>query len=206
MYSRSRAAFTLWEILGVLCIIAIVTAILFPVFQRPHDNIHRASCQSDLKQLGLALIQYTQDFDEKMPMGVNPSGNGWAGQLYPYTKSTGVYKCPDDPAQGNYISYAENKRLVSQSIATFAVPAATVELYELSTLNCNPSTLENVSATGLSAPQDSTRHDSATFALYYLAADGHVKWLKPGQVSNGLNAVPPKQAESQGYVLTFAIK
>ncbi len=206
MNSHSRAAFTLWEILALLCLILVVAAIFFPLFQPHTSDRHRVTCQSDLRQLGLAFAQYSQDSDEKLPPGVNTLNNGWAGQIYPYVKSTGVYHCPEDAAQGNYISYAENQRIAEDSLENFAFPDYSVALYEETTLNCDPSTPETVSATGLTAPQSSARHDSLTLGLNYLAVDGHVKMLKPGQISSGLHAVPPKQATGKGYALTFAIK
>ena len=107
--SRGTTAFTLIELLVVIAIIAILAAILFPVFQKVRENARRASCQSNEKQLGLAFIQYSQDADEKYPINTDPTvsdttptvaGNwneiGWAGKLYPFIKSTGLYKCPDD--------------------------------------------------------------------------------------------------------------
>ena len=107
---RKRSAFTLIELLVVIAIIAILAAILFPVFARARENARRASCQSNLKQIGLGIMQYTQDYDETYPLyevGGNPStdypyldGNGvsvdWSLAVQPYTKSMQVLACPSD--------------------------------------------------------------------------------------------------------------
>lgn len=99
--SQVRRGFTLIELLVVIAIIALLAAILFPVFARARENARRASCQSNMKQMGLAFLQYTQDFDEKFPCGSWSSfgagaGQGWGSQVFPYVKSTQVYKCPSD--------------------------------------------------------------------------------------------------------------
>lgn len=94
-----RRGFTLIEILVVIAVIAILAAILFPVFAKAREKARQASCASDEKQLGLAFLQYAQDNDETLPTG-GGSGNfvgaGWGGQIFPYVKSAGVYRCPDD--------------------------------------------------------------------------------------------------------------
>ena len=96
----TKRAFTLIELLVVIAIIAILAAVLFPVFQKVRENARRASCASNEKQLGLAFTQYVQDADELYPCGVQiPNGwpgLGWGGGIYSYVKSVGVYKCPDD--------------------------------------------------------------------------------------------------------------
>ena len=64
---RAKRGFTLIELLVVIVTIAILAAILFPVFSRARENARRASCQNNLKQIGTAIMQYTQDYDEKIP-------------------------------------------------------------------------------------------------------------------------------------------
>jgi len=98
-----RFGFTLIELLVVIAIIAILAAILFPVFARARENARRASCQSNLKQLGLSFIQYTQDFDERYPIslawnGTTPAeSRGWMSTIQPYLKSEQIMRCPSDP-------------------------------------------------------------------------------------------------------------
>ena len=64
---KAKRGFTLIELLVVIAIISILAAILFPVFARARENARRASCQSNMKQAGLAFMQYTQDYDERLP-------------------------------------------------------------------------------------------------------------------------------------------
>lgn len=99
--SRTRQGFTLIELLVVIAIIAILAAILFPVFGRARENARRSSCQSNLKQIALGFKQYVQDYDEKytLPNNVNlaTGAGGWVDILQPYLKSTQIFQCPSDP-------------------------------------------------------------------------------------------------------------
>ena len=103
-----RKAFTLIELLVVIAIIAILAAILFPVFARARENARRASCMSNLKQIGLGLFQYTQDYDETMPFVTcsnlgncstpTATANPWYVTVQPYIKSYQILSCPSDTA------------------------------------------------------------------------------------------------------------
>ncbi len=120
--SNISSGFTLIELLVVIAIIAILAAILFPVFARARENARRSSCSSNLRQISLGIIQYTQDYDEKFPRYADPTGqNGWALLTQPYLKSVQLFQCPSDsgtptldasgqpnPASVGYTDYAYN--------------------------------------------------------------------------------------------------
>ena len=152
--SQKQLGFTLIELLVVIAIIAILAAILFPVFQKVRENARRTACLSNEKQLGLGIIQYQQDADEKNPGGFNRNanfvggpggGSGWAGQIYPFVKSAGVFKCPDESYSTPYrtASLALNSNTVksdpaggcaaadSLSLAAYVAPSSTVLLFEV---------------------------------------------------------------------------
>ncbi len=113
MNTHKKSAFTLIELLVVIAIIAILAAILFPVFARARENARRASCQSNLKQIGLGILQYNQDYDEKFPMSEYGGGGSgvpqlqWYGAITPYMKSGtvfgqgGVFQCPSYTSTSN---------------------------------------------------------------------------------------------------------
>ncbi|RYX82010.1 DUF1559 domain-containing protein [bacterium] len=102
-----HTAFTLIELLVVIAIIAILAAILFPVFARARENARRSSCQSNLKQIGLGIMQYTQDYDEMMmpsepavPIGASAQ-TAWPVLVQPYIKSVQLFKCPSTTTTGS---------------------------------------------------------------------------------------------------------
>src|SRR5260370_27563191 len=105
----NRIGFTLIELLVVIAIIAILAAILFPVFSQARDKARSASCLSNQKQLGVALMMYMQDYDEKCLWfwnngAANAASDTYAGYWYtpimPYVKNIGVFICPSISGRG----------------------------------------------------------------------------------------------------------
>jgi len=87
--------------LVVIAIISLLAAILFPVFGRAREDARRSSCQSNLKQIGVAVMQYTQDYDEEVVPAVfytstSSFRSNWVCQTYPYVRNTQIYQCPSD--------------------------------------------------------------------------------------------------------------
>lgn len=98
---KQNWAFTLIELLVVIAIIAILAAILFPVFAKARERAKQSTCLNNLKQFGVAFQTYYQDYDERFPTssGTFSLGDhlGWAEMVYPQIKSFDVYRCPSDP-------------------------------------------------------------------------------------------------------------
>jgi len=118
---RIRTGFTLIELLVVIAIIAILAAILFPVFAKVREKARAISCLSNEKQLGLALLQYNEDYDETFPFGVTADSSGnavvWNQVIEPYVVSGsggvgGVWSCPSDPATFQDFQYGASLGLM----------------------------------------------------------------------------------------------
>jgi len=104
---QRNKGFTLIELLVVIAIIAILAAILFPVFAKVREKARQTACLSNIRQLGLAIAQYNNDFDTDYPNGIADYGQaqGWASQVFPYTSSAAVFACPDDPTARIHTPY-----------------------------------------------------------------------------------------------------
>jgi prepilin-type N-terminal cleavage/methylation domain-containing protein/prepilin-type processing-associated H-X9-DG protein len=139
-----RAGFTLIELLVVIAIIAILAAILFPVFARARENARRSTCQSNLKQIGLGMMQYTQDYDERyVPYSSTGTESGrafpWNVVIQPYMKSTQIFVCssnsknPVDPSIGvaarpNALTYSYNWYIAKSPTSSSALITAQIPL------------------------------------------------------------------------------
>ncbi len=176
-------AFTLVEFIVVLAIIGILVVMLLPVFRRGCEGGERASsCQSNLKQIGLGLRQYAQDYDETYPpLAVARSGY-WAGGLQPYVKGWQIFQCPSATGKApKTTDYFLNARLAAVPISQVARPTSTLvagdgnddqlPLYHLSQL---PVSWADTSGS------PARRHcDRAN----YIFVDGHAKRIKPDVIT-----------------------
>ncbi|PQV62490.1 prepilin-type N-terminal cleavage/methylation domain-containing protein [Abditibacterium utsteinense] len=208
----TKSGFTLIELLVVIAIIAILAAILFPVFGRARENARRSSCQSNLKQIGLGIAQYTQDYDEKyLKQDVSATtGYHFAHILQPYIKSKQLFTCPsaagsiEDPQTftyadnkdhqwgfnstefGNYTgSYGMNSVAEGTSLAEFQSTSTTALFFDAAHPQVG-------SVTEFGKMYNSNRHFEGYSVCY---VDGHVKFLKRSTAESpdpkvGLNFFP----------------
>src|SRR5512143_91359 len=93
---RSKRGFTLIELLVVIAIIAILAAILFPVFAKAREKARTSACQSNLKQMALAMRMYAGDYDDCFVLTLDQAPRTWTRRLYPYVKDRAIYGCPSD--------------------------------------------------------------------------------------------------------------
>jgi len=102
MLKKNRSGFTLIELLVVIAIIAILAAILFPVFAKAREKARQSSCTSNLNQIGKAFMMYAQDYDEKLYHPRWTSVDGWTAPITPYVKNEQVFGCQHlEPPHGS---------------------------------------------------------------------------------------------------------
>jgi len=185
---RTKVGFTLIELLVVIAIIAILAAILFPVFAKAREKARTSSCTSNLKQLGIGMTMYCQDYDELTPIGysgINWWNGTWRERLVPYIKSYQVYICPskkspDPPAgTGNYGINAYIGEVAPGWVALSDIDKP-AETFAIGENNDGDWVCEPADGYGPAAPWTNPgwvygRHlDGAVFAFL----DGHAKWMK----------------------------
>jgi prepilin-type N-terminal cleavage/methylation domain-containing protein len=125
MQSKRTAGFTLIELLVVISIIGLLAAILFPVFARARENARRTSCASNLKQIGLGLMQYVQDYDGTYPYLVADTSDvthtRWMDVVQPYVKSAQLFNCPGNVRKTNNNKVASYTGPGSASAGSYAM-------------------------------------------------------------------------------------
>ncbi len=202
--------FTLIELLVVIAIIAILAAILFPVFARARENARRSSCQSNLKQIGLGIMQYAQDYDERMVSGASALTPGndviWIELLQPYVKSYQVFQCPSNTRNNITTQHSPTGNAKVSYMAPIDYRGANAAIGARYVVGPNLSDFANVSQTiaitegnafgsdfcmadgywnGVTAPQSGDDRPALFFGHLttgnQLFADGHVKSMKPLQ-------------------------
>jgi len=186
--------------LVVIAIIAILAAILFPVFAKAREKARQTSCLSNVKQMALGMLQYAQDYDERMPITWSTSANVaghwyygptywaqlWRDQIYAYVKNYQVYTCPSHSTTSAN-SYAMNAGLNSNwgengsgvSLGAIVSPSECLMIVEcLGDYHTKPSWIVDYpNSCGLA-----TRHNDG---LNVGMCDGHAKWYKPSAIWNG---------------------
>jgi prepilin-type N-terminal cleavage/methylation domain-containing protein/prepilin-type processing-associated H-X9-DG protein len=204
-----RSGFTLIELLVVIAIIAILAAILFPVFAKAREKARQTSCTSNLKQIGLAILMYAQDFDEILPDHCGQqTANCWAVSIYPYIKNAQLFDCPSSGFTGTFGIWRDYANGPSHA---FNPPLPRGYGWSLM-LDCRPiARVEKPAVTLISADCDGTgwlapmhtcigfkslgataacatdyarmqpRHNEGAVLCFL---DGHAKWWKDNQIIN----------------------
>ena len=197
MVKGRRSGFTLIELLVVIAIIAILAAILFPVFAKAREKARQSSCSSNEKQLSNGVIMYAQDYDEKPPLVYDDTlGTAnreiWVEKVEPYVKNRQIYFCPsgstavNNPPKNTIGAYyglimghvLPEGQAAGKSIAEFTRPADIIMLMEggwythycpvCTTTYCGTSNKCVESGT----VKTRLHSDGANYAYW----DGHVKW------------------------------
>jgi len=198
-----RRGFTLIELLVVIAIIAILAAILFPVFARAREKARQTACLSNLKQMGLACMMYAQDYDEVLPRHCYqprpaiPFGDWpWSYAVQPYAKNTQLFRCPSNTGWRNEAKccggYGYNLTTTpsgggvgcsAQPMARITAPAGLIMVTETADGSggvawCGYWNRE--SDTGDPTYVHTTgRHNEGSSSIF---ADGHAKWLKQTEI------------------------
>ncbi|HEX8834917.1 MAG TPA: type II secretion system protein [Abditibacteriaceae bacterium] len=211
-YARQSSflrGFTLIELLVVVAVIAILAAILFPVFSSARERARRTACVSNGRQIGLAFMQYTQDNDEYYPLtthSVNADGtlNSWTDTLQGYVKNRQIYRCPNDTSQywdtadpdgrmrrSSYFlsSYLQGMGMYGK-LSSFQNASKIIYVAESADDKTgdhfHPSLWGSATRVGIwdasrnETPELALRRHQDGFNVVY--ADGHAKWVKWSQV------------------------
>jgi prepilin-type N-terminal cleavage/methylation domain-containing protein/prepilin-type processing-associated H-X9-DG protein len=187
---HASRGFTLVELLVVIAIMAILAAIMFPVFAKSREKARQSSCQSNLKSIGAAMLMYAQDFEEMFPLeGTEGSNNGWDAAVQPYMRSTKIFKCPSHSLDASTNSYGANELLLGVAAPKITSPTAAVLIFDGNTQK-SVRLVGNGMVFSSFKMAASTYNDDNTFLLTHgdgdniCFADGHVKWYRTRALAN----------------------
>ncbi len=207
MRPKSVKGFTLIELLVVIAIIAILAAILFPVFAKARENARKSNCQSNLKQMALGTLQYAQDYDERFPIRWYSFDATYDAHvmILPYLKNTGIFRCPSYSSdqtlatlgtiKSSYTSPGGSPLYPSgDPLYSMAGNAALMDGYTawpMASVNQPSNTVmwlemklnyhvdwDNAGRTGYEAYSQNPSYQVHSEGNVYAFCDGHVKWLK----------------------------
>lgn len=199
MVRRNREAFTLIELLVVIAIIAILAAILFPVFARAREKARQTSCLSNVKQLSLATLMYAGDYDEMLPVaigGLPDWSHFWSTieLLQPYVRNSQISACPSDPegsvnfttfaGLGRY-SYVWNRAAFAYMVP--GMPAGTVRNLASIPLPSDTTCFFDGTMVGMALWAEARHNEGVNVSFF----DGHAKWNHRDQ--------PPPGCTPQDY-------
>lgn len=212
-----RRGFTLIELLVVIAIIAILAAILFPVFAKAREKARQSSCLSNVKQLTLACLQYAQDYDETMPSArpqylacAADSVAFWFHVVTPYIKNTQIYLCPSqnnggNPACARFFPWARTMNVVNNygincrfgtsggvKMSTMTAPANVYYMCEPN--NGGPGWWRGFLGANSTCAANAYYRETHNGGNNFGYADGHVKWIQ------GAKAFAPTAAEWNAYM------
>lgn len=201
-----QRGFTLIELLVVIAIIAILAAILFPVFARAREKARQSSCLSNVKQIGLGFLQYAQDYDEMWVPAAQygnptppPAYLTWPGLLQPYIKNTQLHRCPSDATYGwngglsntTSVGYGMNRLCSTLSLGNMKAPAQLIVMGDAGVLADGTSRYYLIDGTVDQAdnavPPRPNHNDGANMCF----GDGHGKWLSRTSYSAWSGTVAP---------------
>ncbi|PQV62538.1 hypothetical protein B1R32_13025 [Abditibacterium utsteinense] len=208
--NKSKKGFSLVEILIILSVICILSAIIFSTFSRVRERAHRSTCQSNLRQIGMALQQYVSDnsgaypfwFNESLPGNPPPNsypGIGWSVRIQDYLKNVDLLQCPSDFRYGTknpnlgassndpaYTDYSYNLLMSGLLESKLSIPTRTVVVSDYipgAAWNIFGELSDEGRITGFLG--NSNRHSGWKNCLF---VDGHVKWMRPEFILDGSNS------------------
>ena len=212
---------------GCVLLVLALLFVLLPTLIDPYhsllyvgtrNNARRASCQSNLDQLGLAMIQYSQENDGALPCYAAADGRGWRETLYPYVRSVGIYRCPDDERDRSYDSddnlpksYSANTAIMTGShLSTLSsleqiIAAVDTRGYNGEDWNTvNPAFLPDTGRGLYAHVPTHLFYEHPTGAVNFLFADGHIKAMQPAATLTPVNLWTRDNAPFTGQDLANA--